>query len=367
MHKTLLMLSMSAVIFACTPKKEENKSQSALVVTSPLRVDTTYVREYVADIHSKQNVEIRSKVKGYLEAIYMDEGQFVKAGQVMFRLSNREFKQDLIKTQASLKSAEAAAKAAKLDYENVKRLHAKNIVSMAELEKAQILLESTNARVEEALSHEKSAEINLSHTLIKAPFGGVIHRIPFKIGSLIDDGTLLTTISNNEQVYAYFNVSEKEYLSMAIANKNKPSKKIKLLLANNEVHEYLGQIETQEGEFDKSTGNIAFRAIFPNPELLLKHGSTGKVQIETDLKNALIVPQKSTFEIQDQVYVFVVDKQQVVRAKNIKIKQRLPHLFVVESGLTEGDRIIFEGIQNVKDGDTVMSKFVSMKQLNFND
>lgn len=366
MNKILLVVPMVFSIVCCRPKKEQENKIQTFTITQPIVVDTSITADYVASIQSKQNVEIRSKVKGYLDKIYVEEGSMVNSGQVLFKLSSVEFQQEVKRSQALLKLAVADAKSAELELQNTQRLFAKGIVSKSELDKAKILVESANAKIEEAQAHLQSAEFHLSQTVIKAPFDGIINRIPFKMGSLIDDGTLLTTLSNNQEVFAYFYVSEKEYLSLK-SNKNlNLNSKITLLLANNKPHLYKGNIENEDGEFDLSTGNIAFRVRFANPDLLIKHGSTGKIRLFTDLKDAMIIPQKSTFEIQDQVYVFVIDQNNVVRSRNIKIKHRLPHLFVVEKGLTTADKIVFEGIQNIKDGDQIQPKLLRMSELDLN-
>jgi membrane fusion protein (multidrug efflux system) len=350
--------------FAACTSPEENKTEAGkFPVTSPLSMDTTYTIEYVAEIQSLQNVEIRAKIKGYIEKIYVDEGRPVKAGQTLFSIGNKEFNQELLKAKAMLKSAIAEAKTAELELQNVKTLSDKNIVSKTELEKAQANLDAANARIDEAKANEATANINLSFSEIKAPFDGTINLIPFKTGSLIDEGTLLTKLSNNKEVFAYFNVSEKEYLGYTTQKENEEKNNITLLLANGQAHKYKGAVETIEGEFDRNTGNIAFRAKFPNPDLLLKHGSSGKVQLTNDIKNALIIPQKSTYEIQDKFYVFVVDANNVVKQRNIVIKQRLPHLYVIESGLAASDKMIYEGIQNVKEGDKILTEFISLKQV----
>jgi len=363
MNRIVLLFSIVVGFAACTSNKETKTEAGKFPVTSPLVVDTTYTSEYIAEIQSLQNVEIRAKIKGYIEKIYVDEGKSVKAGQILFSISNKEFNQELLKAKAMLKTAIAEAKTAELEFQNQKKLTDKNIVSKSELEKAQANLDAANARIEEAKANEANANINLSFTEIKAPFDGIINRIPFKTGSLIDEGTLLTSLSNNKEVYAYFNVSEKEYLGYTTQKENEEKGNITLLLANGQAHKYKGSIETIEGEFDKNTGNIAFRAKFPNPELLLKHGSSGKVQLTNELKNALLIPQKATFEIQDKFYVFVIDANNVVKARNIVIKQRLPHLYVIESGLSANDKIIYEGIQNVKEGDKILTEFMPMQRV----
>jgi RND family efflux transporter MFP subunit len=363
MNKIILLFSIVVGFSACTTNKENKSEVGGFPVTSPLAMDTTYTSEYVAQVQSLQNVEIRAKIKGYIEKIYVDEGKAVKAEHPLFSINNQEFQKELLKASAMVKTAIAEAKTAELELQNVKTLSDKNIISKTELEKAQANFDAANARVDEAKANESSATINLSLTEIKAPFDGTINRIPFKTGSLIDEGALLTTLSNNKEVFAYFNVSEKEYLNFANQKANENKNNITLLLANGQAHKYKGTVETIEGEFDKNTGNIAFRAKFPNPDLLLKHGSSGKVQLTNELKNALLIPQKATFEIQDKFYVFVIDANNAVKTRNIVIKQRLPHLYVIESGLTTSDKIIYEGIQNVKEGDKILTEFISLKQI----
>jgi RND family efflux transporter MFP subunit len=363
MNKIVLLFSIVVGFAACTPNKEEKTEAGKFPITSPLARDTNYTSEYVAEIQSLQNVEIRAKIKGYIEKIYVDEGKPAKAGQTLFSISNKEFNQELLKAKAMLKSAIAEAKNAELELQSVKKLSDKNIVSKTELEKAQANLDAANAKIDEAKANEASANINLSFAEIKAPFDGTLNRIPFKAGSLIDEGTLLTTLSNNKEVFAYFNVSEKEYLGYTTQKENGEEGNITLLLANGQANKYKGTVETIEGEFDKNTGNIAFRAKFPNPDLLLKHGSSGKVQLTNNIKNALLIPQKATFEIQDKFYVFVVDANNVVKQRNIVIKQRLPQLYVIESGISANDKIIYEGIQTVKEGDKILTDFVPMQQV----
>jgi len=363
MLKFFIVSSVAICCIACSTAPNNDVVKETFITTSPIVIDTNFTIEYVADIHSLQNVEIRTKVKGHLENIYVDEGASVKAGQLLFSINKESFQLELLKAQAKLKSAVAELKIDKLELENVTKLYDKNIVSKTELDKVNALLDAGNAKIEEAKSEEQVAKLQLSYAEIKAPFDGIIDRIPFKKGSMIDEGSLLTTISNNKQVFAYFNVSEKEYLNIRSQKESLEKNKITLLLANNQPHQYKGNIETIDGEFDKNTGNIAFRAKFENPDILLRHGSSGKVQLVNELNNALVIPQKSTFEIQDKYYVFVVDANNTVSAKNIIVKQSLPHLYVIEKTLTVKDKIIFEGIQNVKDGDKITCEFISMRQI----
>ncbi|MBL7933362.1 MAG: efflux RND transporter periplasmic adaptor subunit [Bacteroidia bacterium] len=349
---------------SCGSISIKQKSTGTFPVTSPIYIDTLYTTDYVADINSVQNIELRARVKGYIEGIYVDEGQFVHSGQILFKIGGQLYKEELLKANAMVKSAIADAKAAELDVQSISILVEKKIVSESQLEMAKAKLEALNAKIEEVQSYEASARQRLSFTEIKAPFDGFINRIPYKIGSLIDEGTLLTSLSDNSEVFAYFHISEREYLDFAVHLKDSSRRNdVSLLLANNTVHPYKGSIETIEGEFDNSTGSIALRARFPNKERILKHGSSGKVRIERVVKHALVIPQKSTFEIQDRMFVFVVDTNGIVKMTAIVPQQRIAHLYAVRSGLTQHDRIIYEGIQDVKDGMKINGAPTSMREI----
>jgi membrane fusion protein (multidrug efflux system) len=284
---------------------------------------------------------------------------------LLFTINNPELKEEYMRTKAVVRSTMTELKAAELDFSNVKKLVDKNVVSKTELELAQNKVELASAKVEEAQANESFAKIKLTYLQIKAPFNGIVNRIPNKPGSLMEDGTLLTTISKNDEVFAYFDVSEKEYLDIADnARKQKDTApQVTLLLANGEEHDYKGHVETSEGEFDKSTGNIAFRARFPNPQKILKHGATGKVRILQRYRNAMIIPQKATFEIQDRMYVYVVDNKNKVKSRAIKTSKRLPHFYIIDSGLNTDDRVVYDGIQNLKEGSEIKPKFVALKTI----
>lgn len=346
MKRILILTGLYAILVntGCTSKGAEKQESSTYKTTAPLVADTSFVKEYVSQIKSVRNIELRAQEKGYLQNIYVDEGQYVKAGQLLFRIMPKLYEAELLKAQAESKAAE-------IEVQNTKALSDKNIVSKNELAMAQAKLEHANAEV-------SLAKLHLSFTEIRAPFSGTIDRIPLKLGSLIDEGALLTTLSDNSQVFAYFNVSEPEYLDYK-ANANKSNTKVGLLLANNQPLKYQGVVETIESEFDNETGNIAFRAKFPNPDGLLKHGETGKVQMVVPVKNALIIPQKATYEIQEKKFVFVVDNNGVVRSRAITVSNELPDLYVVSGGLSANDHILLEGVQKVKDDDKIAAAFVA--------
>jgi RND family efflux transporter MFP subunit len=357
-----IYLWVAVVMTACSDEKVEVKEEiQTFKVIQPLVSDTTTVTDYVCDVHSINNVEIRSRVKGFIETIFIDEGKYVKKGQLLFRISSQEYKEELLKAKAVLKSAIAESKSAEIDLKNAELLAEKEIVSKTEVEMAKAKLEAAKAKVEEAQSAELSAQLKLSYCDITAPFDGVIDRIPNKTGSLLDEGDLVTTLSDNNEIFAYFNVSEKVYLDyMSAVKTTSENELVELVLANNEIYEHIGQIETIDGQFDVATGTIAFRARFSNPDKLLKHGASGKVRLTNKVKGALIIPQKTTFEVQDKVYVYVVNEKDEITLRNIQIQHRLPHIYIIEKGLKPSDKILFEGIQLVKPGNIIKPELITM-------
>jgi membrane fusion protein, multidrug efflux system len=345
MKKISVISGLIAVLFvvSCNTKKEEKEVVVKYAVTNPMVLDTSFTKQYVSQIKSVRNIEIRSHEKGFLQNIYVEEGQSVKAGQIMFRVMSNFQEADLLKAQAEVKAAE-------IELQNTKTLADKNIVSKNELAMALTKLQGAKAEV-------SSAKLHLSYTTIKAPFSGTIDRLPKKLGSLIEEGDLLTSLSDNSAVYAYFNLSEPEYLNYQMNVNDRGDKKVSLLLANDETYKDKGIIELVEGEFDSETGNIAFRARFPNPDKLLRNGQTGSVIMTIPVKNALVIPQKTTYEIQDRKYVYVVDKNNVVKVREIKIIGEMPDLFLIKSGISVSDKILLEGVQKVKDNDKIKVEY----------
>lgn len=337
----LMFTSLCAVLAgtSCHSDKEEKEEDIKFTVTSPLKMDTMITKDYVCQIRAIQHIELRALEKGYLQKIYVDEGQVVKQGQLMFQIM------PLI-LQAETQKAQAEADFAGIEYQNTKRLSDSNVVSKNELSLAK-------AKYDKAKAELALAQTHLQFTEIKAPFDGIMDRFQVRLGSLVDEGDLLTTLSDNSKMWVYYNVPEAEYLNYREHTKSDSLMKVKLLMANNEEFQYPGVVETIEADFDNETGNIAFRATFPNPKALLRHGETGNIEMDMPLKNAIIIPQKATFEILEKKYVFVVGKDNVVKQREINIAAEMPDLYIIKSGLSENERIMLEGIRKVKDGDKI--------------
>ncbi len=347
MRRVALFASLSTVfvLISCNFHKQEKVEVQDYPTTNPVVLDTVITKDYVSQVKSIKNIEIRAQEKGYLDKILVDEGEYVKEGQLLFQIKSQIYRAEVAKAEAEVKQAQ-------IELQNVETLATNNVVSNNEKKVA-------IAQLDAAKSELKLANIHLSQTDIRAPFSGVIDRIPKKLGSLIDEGDLLTTLSDNSNMYVYFNVSESEYLNYEEKMKTDKGMDVNLVLANNQMFENKGKVETIEGEFNNETGNIAFRAKFPNPKKLLRHGETGKIRLTIPMKKALIIPQKATYEIQDKKYVFVVDSKGIVHSRNIEVSDNdLPDLYIVVKGLDSKDQILLEGIQRVKEGDEVNAKLI---------
>ncbi len=331
---------MTVLLTGCHQAETEIKEiPPKLEATTPLREDAFVNKEYVCQIHAIRHIDVRALERGYLQNIFVDEGQTVKLGQPMFKIMPNVYQAELLK-------AKAEANTMNIEYLNTKGLAEQNIVSANELALAKAKLDKANAEV-------KMQETHLSFTDINAPFDGIMDHLNVRIGSLVEEGTLLTTLSDISKLWVYFNVPEAEYLDYKSHKKDNDSTKVQLKMANGEVFNQTGVVETIEADFDNTAGNIEFRATFLNPDKLLRHGETGTIIMAKPYKNALLIPQKATFEILDKTYVYVINKENKLEQRLIKIEAEIPHLFIVKEGLNDDDKILLEGLRKVHAGEQV--------------
>jgi len=346
MKRILMFMSLCALFLqtSCESKKEEKEEETKFLVTSPLEKDTLITKEYVSQIRAISHIELRALERGYLQKIYVDEGQFIRKGQLMFQIMPMLY-------QAEQQKAQAEANFAEIEFKNTKSLADSNVVSKNELALAKAKLDKAKAELGLATTH-------LGFTEIRAPFDGIMDHFQVRLGSLVDEGDLLTTLSDNNEMWVYFNVPEAEYLDYKADEAKGSMLNVSLRMANQKMFDYPGVVKTIEADFNNETGNIAFRATFPNPKKLLRHGETGNILVTVPLKNALLIPQKATFEVLEKKYVYVVDKDNVIRSREIKLAAELPHIFVVESGLKKDDKILLEGLRQVHENEKIHSTFV---------
>ncbi|HYG04189.1 MAG TPA: efflux RND transporter periplasmic adaptor subunit [Chryseosolibacter sp.] len=346
---SILICAVLLLNASCQHDEHEKHEERRFIVTSPVVKDTSVYREYVCQIGSIQHIEVRALERGYLQHIYVDEGQLVKKGQLMFQIMPMIYEAEMQKAKAEVNFAE-------IEYTNTKSLADSNIVSPNELALA-------NARLSKAKAELALAQAHLDFTQIRAPFDGIMDRFHVRLGSLVEEGELLTTLSDNSKMWVYFNVPESEYLDYITTIRSEKPQEVILQMANNEVFEQKGVVETIEADFNNETGNIAFRSVFSNPKRILRHGETGNILMPVMLKNALLIPQKATFEILDKKFVFVVDKDNVVKTREIRTGAEIPHLYVVTDGLQETDKILVEGLRKVKNNQKIQFDFHSLAMI----
>ncbi len=339
----LTCLVLVLCVTGCEHEKPHLES-AVFLVTNPATESKEISTRFVAQIRSIQHIELRPMEHGYLESVHVDEGQQVKKGQRLFQILPTVL-------QAELKKAQAEAELAEIEFQNTKVLADRKVVSPNELAMSHAKLDKANAEL--AL-----AKVHRDFTEIKAPFDGIIGRFNARLGSLVSETDLLSTLSDNSKMWVYFNVTEGEYLAYRARVAGGEAPTVSLLLANGQPFDQVGKIEAIEADFNNETGTIAFRATFSNPAGMLRHGQTGTVVMKKTLENALVIPQKATFEVLDKRYVYVVDANHVAKARQISVAEELPHLFLIESGLAATDQIVLEGVSKIRDGDTLHVKRV---------
>lgn len=357
---TLLLLPVA--ISSChksSQVREQLKDSIPVIAVRPTSVELP--RSYVADVQAVQFVEVKPKVEGFVQEIFVDEGQKVKKGQPLFRLSSTEYSEDVKEAEANLKQAEAEYQMAVYEAERIQRMVEKDIIAPIRLDQVNTAKEVARMKVRQARVRLQRSRTNYSYTTITSPFEGYIDRIPYKVGSLVNPQSLMTTVSDVSEVFAYYKVNESEYLAFKraqIKGEEQPElNNIQLVLSDGSTYSYRGRVETVEGDFERGTGSIAFRVRFPNPEGLLKHGVTGRIRMMSRMNDVYLIPQKSTFEIQDFTYVYGVDSMGVVRVRSFEPLERFDNYYVAED-FEPGERLVYEGVQLVKDGMTVKPKEV---------
>lgn len=345
----VVVAAVSLSLPACDRTHAEGKEAAhgehhKIVVTSPKAMDVTLTQQYVCQIHSRRNIEVRALQEGYLEPISVREGQAVKKGDVLFRVMPV-----LYKTRLDAEKAEA--RLAEIELKNTKNLYDQKVVLDQELALYEAKLAKAEAKV-------RLAEAELNFATVRAPFDGIIDRLLQQQGSLVKKEDLLTTLSDNSVMWVYFNVPEARYLEyMAGQSGDRANERIELKLADGSIFPETGTIGAIEAKFNNETGNIPFRADFPNPNRLLRHGQTGNVVLHKTLHGAIVIPQRATFEILDKRYVFMVGDDHVVHPREITIQHELDDVFVIGRGLEAKDRIVLEGVRQVRDGDKVDFEF----------
>lgn len=345
-----------------THHESHNESHSGehhtgvLEISGPIKKDTLYYDEFVCQIQAHQHIQLKTLEEGYLEKVLVDEGQEVKKGQLLFEIQPTIYLAEIQKAKAEVQQAEAEKEKTRIEVQNLKALVDSNIVSINELALAEAEMHKAEAHLDNAKAELNLMEAHLQFTKIRAPFNGIIGRFEdIRLGSLLEEGEELTTLTDNSDMWVYFNVPEAVYLDY-VQHPSEASD-LELQLANKQIFDQKGKITAVEAVFDNTTGTLPFRATFQNPQRLLRHGQTGNILWPNELRNAVLIPQKATYEVLEKRYVFVVDAEGIVRSREIKIAAELDHVYVVSEGLSMEDRFLIEGLRQVKNGDKIQFEY----------
>jgi len=375
-----IILIMIAAI-SCTNKPKAGQAGSTgMIKEYPVIAvksqSTQLFKDYPTKLQGQQTVEIRSKITGYIEQILVDEGAFVHKGQVLFRLNANDVQAIVRSAEAQVKVAEADVVIAQVNVEKTKPLVEKNIISKFDLQSFESTEKSKEAQLAQAKANLENAIANLQYTRITSPAEGTIGTFPFKVGSLVSSSTVepLTTVSNTVNMFAYFSFNEKEFLTITkgLEGKNLQEKFTKLpgvslIMADNSVYDKSGRIETASGLVDPQTGAINVRASFPNSDGLLRSGGSGLVRIPQYVDSAIIIPQKTTYELQGKHFVYVVGDGNKVHNTEIEVLVgNLKDSYVVTSGLKPGDQVVLEGIASLRNDAEIKPKVVETGNLSEN-
>ncbi|WP_141226098.1 efflux RND transporter periplasmic adaptor subunit [Flavobacterium fluvii] len=371
--KKITFLSLMAVfLISCADKQQAPAAAPAplLPVMAITTENTTTDAEYPAAIQGTVDVEIRPQVSGNLDRVLVDEGAYVTKGQSLFKINERPYREQLNNALASLHAAEAAYINAQLEVDKLTPLVQNKVVSDYQLKSAKASQKIAAANIEQAKAIAASAKINLGYTTITAPVNGYIGRLPKKQGSLVSatDIDALTTLSDVQEVYAYFSLSETDFIQFkskyagnSIGDKIKKLPPVTLLLADNSAYPQTGKIDMVDGQFDKTTGAITVRAKFSNPHKTLRSGNTGKIRLGMEHDDAILIPQSATVEMQDKVFVFTVNKENKVTKMPITVIGKSGVNYLIKDGVKTGDQIVLSGIDKLQEGQLIQPEKSAVK------
>lgn len=352
MTKYIPLLAFSLFLASCgsKPKTPASSATQALpfpVIEVPAQ-DIIGQTAYPVSIEGIVNSEVRAKISGYITDVLADEGDYVHKGQPLFRLETHALSEDAQAAKANVEAAQVGVK-------QLEPLVSQNIISKVQLETAK-------AKLAQAKANYQSIVANIGYASINSPIDGYVGSIPYRKGSLVDPNSALplTTVSNTKEVYAYFAMNEIDYLNFlqntpgkSLSDKLAHFPKVQLKMANGEIYSQEGHIQTVTAQVDPSTGTVSFRAEFPNPSHLIANGSSGTILIPKMYKNAVLVPESSTYEQQGKTYVYLLDNNNTVTATVITYKDNVNNVYVVNSGVKAGDKIIGAGADKLKDNQKI--------------
>lgn len=356
-----MVLSAVLMFLSCTAKDDSGEDEGLPLPVQVLQETIAVTsRQYLGAVEGKVNVEIRPQVEGILDSIYVDEGQFVKAGQLLFKINPLPYVEQLKNAAANVAVEKARLVNARIELDRLQPLVENQVIADVQLQTAQSNYELAKASLARSEAMEATARINLEFTRIKAPVSGFIGRIPKRIGNLVakNDNQPMTILSDIHEVFVYFSMSESDYLfyqrMQGDSSARRLNPNVKLVLADGSIYSHEGIVDAQSGQIDRSTGSITLRATFKNPDNLLRSGNTGKIIMEQIHPGVIVIPQTATNVIQDRTFVFVLRDDNTVERRIVKIEGNSARNYLVSrESLSDGDRVVLTGLDRLTEGTKV--------------
>lgn len=384
----LLVVPMFVFGVSCKSKEAPKQGPRPLPVVEAEQRTVIGYRNYPTSIEGVNNNDVRAKISGYIEEVYVDEGEYVRAGQPLFRLETNTLGQNasaaksgVDAAQSAVRAAQSTVDAAQLEVDKLIPLVEKNIISEVQLEtakanllRAQSQLEQARAGHHQAQANYKGAQANVDYSVIRAPISGVVGKINFRQGSLVgpSDPTPITVVSDTRELYAYFSMSEAEYLNFlaqtpgtSLSEKIKNLPPAELELANGSKYPESGKIEAVTGQVNAQTGTIQFRVSFPNKDGMLTNGNSGRILIPRQYNDAIVIPESGTFEQQGYVYAYKVQND-TARSVIIEVLDRIDNLVLVKSGVNAGEVLVGSGVGNLRNNTPIKPIPVTIDSLTKN-
>ena len=359
------------LVVSCGSGNDKNKQDLAEPVQVEVMtlhpVQAIVEQSFPASLQGKDNVQLRAQIIGYIDKVYVDEGTFVKVGQPLFKVNASVYREQKNTALAALGMAKSQLVSTKLELDKYKALTDHKVVADFQYQKAKANHENALAALKQQQALVASADLNLGFTTVKAPVSGYIGRIPNRIGALVgpNDAQALTTLSQVNEIYVYFSLPEKQILQInasrtgkTLLEKLKSFQDITLQLADGKPYNHSGKIDMMDGQFDPNTGSVSLRASFANPESLLRTGNTGRIVMKTIEQNVYKIPVLATYEVQDKVFVGLVNPQNKVLRKALKDFTKSGNFYLLKSGFAPGDRIIANELASIPENSIIMPKAV---------
>ncbi|MFB3056160.1 MAG: efflux RND transporter periplasmic adaptor subunit [Ignavibacteriaceae bacterium] len=372
----ILLISSLLIIVSCGTDEQSKLSAPEIPVYKIIAEDVPIYQEFVGQVYGLKDISIRARVEGFLEGIYFDEGRVVKKGQLLYTIESQPFEADVAANMSLLAKEKTMHVNAESELNRIRPLAEINAVSQSDLDAAVARFDASQASVEAAEANLRAAQIQLSYTTIYSPISGIIGKTKAKVGDFVGrepNPVILNVVSRIDVILVEFFITESQYLIFAREwNKNKELKEVErkepnldLILSDGSVHNHKGKVEFIDRDVDPTTGSILLQASFPNPEGLIRPGQFARINASVrTIKNGILIPQRSVMELQGIHNVYVIDNENKVELRRIIVGPTIDSFWLVDEGLNNGERVIYEGLQKVKPGMTVIPVLTKAERTN---